>query len=347
MIDLYNKARAVLRFLRSRAFAVSMLSLVFALVVFKITSMTNAVYVTDENGRSLSFTTESNPEKLLEQYGGGLSASQANFSGVSGHLAELNTTQVFQAAVTADGVTTNYEVQNGTTVGELLYENGITFDGNDLLSPSAEKPVQDGDDIVLKRVEYEEYTVDEMIPYQTVHKNSSLIRLGHTKQLQQGVDGVKTLTYMRRTVDGIREDVQLLGEHITQQPVQETILIGSPEPVSKLDFDLDVDEHGKPVGYSRKLTNQVATGYSARKGAKTASGRYAVTGHVAVNPNEIPYGSRLYITSADNRFVYGCAIAADTGTGLLADIVDVDLFYDTYQESVLNGRKIVEIYVLE
>ena len=73
----------------------------------------------------------------------------------------------------------------------------------------------------------------------------------------------------------------------------------------------------------------------------------AITGHVAVNPNEIPYGSKLYITSANNHFVYGYAIAADTGTGLLADIVDIDLFYDTYAESVLNGRGIVNIYVLE
>lgn len=70
-------------------------------------------------------------------------------------------------------------------------------------------------------------------------------------------------------------------------------------------------------------------------------------GHVAVDPREIPYGSRLYIVSHDNNFIYGCAIAADTGTGLLADIVDVDLFYDTYAESALNGRKIVDIYVLD
>ena len=114
-----------------------------------------------------------------------------------------------------------------------------------------------------------------------------------------------------------------------------------------MDFDLNVDENGKPLEYARLLENQIATGYSARPGASTASGRAARAGHVAVNPEEIPYGSRLYIVSKDNSFVYGCAIAADTGIGLLNDVVDVDLFYDTYQESVLNGRRIVDIYVLE
>ena len=67
----------------------------------------------------------------------------------------------------------------------------------------------------------------------------------------------------------------------------------------------------------------------------------------SVNPNKIPYGSKLYIATTDNRFVYGCAIAADTGIGLMANVVDVDLFYETYEESVLNGRRIVDIYVLE
>ncbi|WP_368183087.1 G5 and 3D domain-containing protein, partial [Anaerotruncus rubiinfantis] len=191
------------------------------------------------------------------------------------------------------------------------------------------------------------YTVDKPIPYKTVHKNTSLLRVGATRTIQPGIDGINTQTYVRRTVDGVKEDVQLLGEHVTRQPVTETILIGSVAAVSPLDFDLDVDEHGKPMEYARLLTEQIATGYSARPGAKTASGRYAVPGHVAVDPREIPYGSKLYIVSRDNSFIYGCAIAADTGTGLMQGIVDVDLFYDTYAESALNGRKILDIYVLE
>lgn len=69
--------------------------------------------------------------------------------------------------------------------------------------------------------------------------------------------------------------------------------------------------------------------------------------YVAVHPEEIPYGTRMYITSADGSFVYGCAIAADTGTGLMDDIIDVDLYYDTYTESCLNGRKYVNIYILD
>ena len=348
MINLWKKLRAFLQFLQSRAFAVSMMSLVLAVAVFKISSMSNVICVVDENGPELTHTMESRPEVLAQTLGlGTLAADEAVFSGLSGHYGQFDMTKTFQASVTVDGTTRNCVVESGTTVGKLLYDMGISYDGNDLLSLAAEKPVEDGDAIVLQRVEYEEYTVDEEIPYETVRKNSSLIRVGSSRRIQEGENGSKTLTYIRRTVNGVREDVQLLGEQITKRPVTETILIGSVAPISDLDFDLNVDENGRPVDYVRLLTNQVATGYSARPGAKTASGRYAVPGHVAVNPAEIPYGSKLYIVSTDNKFVYGCAIAADTGTGLMADIVDVDLFYETYAESVLNGRRMVDIYILE
>ena len=95
------------------------------------------------------------------------------------------------------------------------------------------------------------------------------------------------------------------------------------------------------------ISNAKATGYSAGGNARGASGNSLSAGHVAVNPNLIPYGSKLYITSADGSFVYGYAIASDTGTGLIDGIIDVDLFYDTYLESLLNGLRTVNIYVLE
>ena len=60
-----------------------------------------------------------------------------------------------------------------------------------------------------------------------------------------------------------------------------------------------------------------AVAYSARPGAGTASGRKAIPGHIAVNPNVIPYGTKLYITTPDNKVVYGYAVAADTGTALV------------------------------
>ena len=55
----------------------------------------------------------------------------------------------------------------------------------------------------------------------------------------------------------------------------------------------------------------------------------------------------MYIRSADGSFIYGYAIANDTGTGMMQGVVDVDLFYESFLESQLNGRRIVDIYILD
>ena len=71
-------------------------------------------------------------------------------------------------------------------------------------------------------------------------------------------------------------------------------------------------------------------------------------GYVAVDPKIIPYGTKLWIVAHGNTgFVYGYALAADTGGAMLSGKNFVDLYYDTYYECVLNGLRYVDVYVLE
>ena len=105
---------------------------------------------------------------------------------------------------------------------------------------------------------------------------------------------------------------------------------------------------GKPCeGIAATYTAQRSTGYSASPTAKGSSGRRLTYGTVAVNPNVIPYGSLMYITSADGRFVYGYAYAADTGTAMMTGSAFIDLYYETYSESVDNAVIAVNVYVLD
>ena len=45
--------------------------------------------------------------------------------------------------------------------------------------------------------------------------------------------------------------------------------------------------------------------------------------------------------------MYGYAIASDTGYAMMDGRSFIDLFYETYRESQLNGAKTVNVYVLE
>lgn len=71
----------------------------------------------------------------------------------------------------------------------------------------------------------------------------------------------------------------------------------------------------------------------------TATGLVARHGIVAVDPDVIPLGSRLYIPG------YGLAIAADTGGAIEGDIID--LCMESYDDCMDFGRQDVEVYILE
>ena len=100
---------------------------------------------------------------------------------------------------------------------------------------------------------------------------------------------------------------------------------------------------GDTLTYSRVITAN-ATAYTAKDGARTASGRVASVGCVAVDPKVIPMGSKLYITTPNGNIVYGTAVAADTGGAIKGN--KVDLYYNTYNECIQFGRRNVTVYVL-
>ena len=103
-----------------------------------------------------------------------------------------------------------------------------------------------------------------------------------------------------------------------------------------------LDDNGVPLNYSNVITGS-ATAYSGD--GTTSTGVTPRPGYVAVDPSEIPYGTKLYIVSTDG-IVYGYAIAADTGGFIYNSSTVVDLYYNTESECINFGRRNVKIYVL-
>ena len=69
-------------------------------------------------------------------------------------------------------------------------------------------------------------------------------------------------------------------------------------------------------------------------------------GHIAVDPEEYPYGTELYIVSADGSYVYGYCIAADTGGFVEMGNTDVDLYLNNEDMCYNWGNRDIIIYVL-
>ena len=69
-------------------------------------------------------------------------------------------------------------------------------------------------------------------------------------------------------------------------------------------------------------------------------------GHIAVDPKQFPYGTEMWIVSTDGKYVYGYAIAADTGGFVQQKTFTVDLYMHSYEEACRWGARQVRIYVL-
>ena len=104
-------------------------------------------------------------------------------------------------------------------------------------------------------------------------------------------------------------------------------------------------DSGLGFTYSNVIVGS-CTAYTELDGI-TAIGTIPRVGTVAVNPNVIPYGTRLYICSADGSYVYGYAVAEDTGTAAMAGDIIVDLYMNSEEECVAFGRQNLCVYILD
>ena len=256
--------------------------------------------------------------------------------------------RAYTVPVTADGQTRDV-ITTGATAAELLAQLGLTYDDNDILTPAADETVTEGSSLTLQRVEYVDYTEDVVIPSQRQEVPTSLFYRDHdeTMMLQEGSDGLDTVTWRDVYIDGTWTEKQEL-DRVTQVGMVPTVVkvYGEQAPVSSFVGPEIVD--GVPSeGVVETYTGQRSTGYSASSTAKGASGQRLTYGTVAVNPNIIPYGTLMYITSDDGSFVYGYAYAADTGTAMMEGHAFVDLYYQTYQDSVESAVVPVTVYIID
>jgi len=274
-----------------------------------------------------------------------LPAHASNFVTLDG--IQFPVEHTFTVNVIADGEFIPVVTTWGFSVERILRKADVTLGEEDRLSHPPGRHVVPGEDIRVERVARDVYTYQVEIPYETIEVPSSLFAAGRRILAREGAPGLQERTYSRMLVDGVVVYQDLQYESVISYPVSRRIMAGAPGMrVSPFDFQWERCEDGRPINYVTKLTNQRATAYCNSVGTITSTGARAQVGFVAVDPRVIPYGTLLYITSSCRTFVYGYAVAADTGGDLRRGRIDVDLFFDSRFETIHHGRRTVDIYIL-
>ncbi|MCX7614522.1 MAG: 3D domain-containing protein [Clostridiales bacterium] len=229
-------------------------------------------------------------------------------------------------------------VSTGETVENILARSGILVEKPDEVSPSLETNIESDTDITVYRIKNYTEEVLEPIPFETIRRPSEKLSTGESVVAQRGVDGQQKEVVEIYSRDGKETLRYTLKTTVIKNPVPQIIEYGKGGTVNAA---------GKVYTFKRML-RVTASAYTTenKKWNHTASGTTARFGAIAVDPNIIPMGTKMLITSLDGKsWIYGVAVAEDTGGSIKGN--KVDLFFDTRKECINFGVRKAKVYILD
>lgn len=242
--------------------------------------------------------------------------------------------RAFPVTFKADGQSHKILVVGGT-VEEAMKEAGLTLGAQDTLSASLDEQVFKDMTITLDRVTTE--TVEEAVEvaYKTIKKKTDSLYKGQTKVEQEGKNGKKLETYAVTYTNGKESKRELISSEVLEEAQEKIVLVGTKIRSS---FKKTAST---PTTYKKAIAME-ATAYV--EGGYTASGLPAKVGVVAVDPRVIPLGTKVYVETTDGKYIYGTAIAADTGGAIKGNKIDICVA--SHSEAYRFGRRTVNVYIL-
>jgi 3D (Asp-Asp-Asp) domain-containing protein len=219
---------------------------------------------------------------------------------------------------------------SGKTVGEILKHLGITYEGHPIY-PSPDTPAANGM-VVHILGKFEKFEVaDAAVPFTTRYVDNNQLPAGKDRVLQAGAPGKDKITYKYVLKDGYFQKIEIARQQ-EAAPIEAVIERGP-----KLNTVMTGEG---AIPYKRRMVVE-ASAYTLAEGSgtgMTSIGIVPYEGIVAVDPDVIPYYTRMYIPG------YGFAMAGDTGGAIIGN--RVDLYMNDYGRAILWGRRDVEIYIL-
>ena len=267
---------------------------------------------------------------------------------------EVVITRSFPVYIQHDGETTTVEVTEGT-IGDALEQSDITYDEDDIITPTPKNKAFAGMKVTLKRVEIITEVETKKIEYEIEKGETDTVEVGLWHREQEGEDGLLEITTAITMVDGEETSREVVSEKVIKEVKNEIRLYGTADKKTSNDAtdaykDIKVTNPGeqatnpsvpsKPKSYIREVSIH-ATAYS-HTGRTTATGTWPRStrtlenpGSCAVVPSTFPYGTLFYVVG------YGYCIAEDTG-GFRHKPErwnQIDLFMNTEEECKKWGRR--------
>ena len=334
-----------------RVLAAVLATLVLSAGLFTTVLAQDIVLVTDSDGAEHRLLASGlTPEEMVQMAGlVAKSTDEIVYTENGNGSSRVTIQRSFPVSVKADGVWLKADVVGGT-VADLLEECGVSLQDEDYVEPAADTALKPGLQAEVKRVDYQEETTRAEVAEEEVDAYlETLLAAEPDSPFRKSNAGIYDVTYRHRLVNGEPQSSEVLSltPIITPRDPGSTAFTPGVPCSTIAEFEgVEMGVDGLPVNASRVMRSAVCTAYSS-SGGRGASGLGLYCGTVAVNPRVIPYGTRLFITSPDQSFVYGFAIATDTGGAMMEGRVDIDLYFATNAECLRFGKRALDVYILD
>jgi uncharacterized protein YabE (DUF348 family) len=215
---------------------------------------------------------------------------------------------------------------------DILKDSNIEFNKDvDEISPSLDSKIEDGLSIQIVKVETKNVISEEDINYDTIIEKDDNLASDIKVVKSEGQKGKKEVEYQVMYKNGVEFSREVKNEKTILEPKNKIVTQGTNTTYAS--------RGGEVIG--KRRMSCIATAYSG--GSRTSSGRMTTRNQdglstIAVDPSVIPMGSKVYVEG------YGYAIAADTGGAIRGN--KIDLFFNSYQETVNWGLRKVNLTII-
>ncbi|MGY0431201.1 ubiquitin-like domain-containing protein [Bacillus rugosus] len=237
-----------------------------------------------------------------------------------------------------------------TTVADFLKQHKMNIKDEDKIKPALDVKLTKGKaDVTITRIEKVTDVVEEKIAFDVKKQEDASLEKGKEKVVQKGKEGKLNKHFEVVKENGKEVSRELVKEETAEQSKDKVIAVGTKQSSPKIEKVSASGDSKTVVSRSNESTGKVMTVSSTAYTASCSgcSGHTATGVNlknnpnakvIAVDPNVIPLGSKVHVEG------YGYAIAADTGSAIKGNKIDV--FFPEKSSAYRWGNKTVKIKIL-
>ncbi|CAN2247289.1 ubiquitin-like domain-containing protein [Bacillus vallismortis] len=237
-----------------------------------------------------------------------------------------------------------------TTVADFLKQQKMNIKDEDKIKPALDAKLTKGKaDITITRIEKVTDVVEEKIAFDVKKQEDASLEKGEEKVVQKGKEGKLKKHFEVVKENGKEVSRELVKEETAEQSKDKVIAVGTKQSSPKVEKVSASGDLKTVVSRSNESTGKVMTVSSTAYTASCSgcSGHTATGVNlknnpnakvIAVDPNVIPLGTKVHVEG------YGYAIAADTGSAIKGNKIDV--FFPEKSSAYRWGNKTVKIKIL-